>query len=858
MTGLYKQLLPFIIIFVTVSSEFIKAQDSANTLQQKENIIPGIQYKAGSLHKFLFGEHWRSLWITEIPVEVIDINEFGGGLTPLKKGGGLQTKSLRLKGNDGNEYKFRLLDKNPVNSLPKELQESIYADVIQDQISIGMPGAALVVYPLMKETGILVPEPKLIYMPDVNELGKFRKDFGGKPGIIEINPRGGKKGVNNFEGAEKVVNGFEIFKKTEEDNDEKVDGPEFLKARLMDIFLGDRDRHAEQWQWAGYKTNGMRVWKPIPRDRDYAFGKYDGLFPWASGFFAHSLVGFSEDLPQITELTWTGRHLDRKFLNELEKPVYDSVAKFLTNKLTDEVLRNAVLKMPDGFFLKAGDELFSLLKKRRAQLNEAARDFYELNAGVVDVYGSNKKEFTEIDILNDKELEVGLYKKNKSNGIEKGERIYQRKFNSDHTSEIRLNLLDGNDNVTVTGNSDNNILLRIIGGNGKDEIINNSDQRIKFYDSDKETKLSSAKVYFNNDKISIPLNPIDKYEPSLEDRLGFYAFTPIVDYNTDDGFILGGGPNYLQHGFRAEPFKYFAELTGAYATAAKDYDIRFYGDFHKLIHRSRVQLFVKASELDFNRFYGFGNETARDEELAERNFYKTNQKDYSFEPIISVSSYKNFSINFNSVLRSSDVKINNEQFAGINNVYGTGKLTTLGIGAGFTYNNVRATINPQKGWSTNFTSTYFPKVFNNKNAFGKIKMDIINYRTFNNLTLVLKAGAEAVTGKYPFYYAASIGGLKNLRGYPRDRFSGDAVIFGQSELRLSIATINLFIPAKLGLSVISDIGRAFVKNERSSKWHSSYGGGVWLNVLNVLVLNFDAAFSPEVTRYYFTTGFTLK
>jgi hypothetical protein len=48
-----------------------------------------------------------------------------------------------------------------------------------------------------------------------------------------------------------------------------------------------------------------------------------------------------------------------------------------------------------------------------------------------------------------------------------------------------------------------------------------------------------------------------------------------------------------------------------------------------------------------------------------------------------------------------------------------------------------------------------------------------------------------------------------------------------------------------------------LKGEDSKKWHSTYGGGVWLNLLNTFTVNFIVALSPEVTKYYFSTGFTL-
>lgn len=836
------------------------AQTQPDSSKKTLRVTPGKKYDVNWINRIFSGEHWRDLWATEIDAQVLDMDKFGGGLLALKKGGGLQSKSLRLRGEDKNEYKFRTMDKFPYKSLPPEWQDSYYAELLQDQVSIGLPVASLVVYPLMKEVGILSAEPKIVVLPHSKRLGSFEKEFGGLLGIIEINPRAGKKGINNFAGADKVVNGFKIFDRVEKDNDNQIDQTEFLKARLMDIFLGDRDRHADQWQWAGFKKDDEMILKPIPRDRDYAFGRYDGFFPWLSGIMSHSLVGFSEDIPQITEITWTGRHLDRRFLNELDKPVWDSVSNYLAGRLTDDVLKNAVKKMPPEMYKKGGKMLFDMLKSRRGQLAQASDDFYEIYSDVVDVYGSNKKEYAEAKVLNEKEVEITLYKSDKDTGDKKGEPFYKRKFNSDYTSEVRLHLLNGDDYFKIDGKADNDILIRIISDKGKDEIKDKSNVTLKVYDPDDNTRINTINgVYLNNDIVEAPSIPIKKYEPEVEDRYNFWAFSPIFDYNNDDGLIIGGGPNFTQHGFRADPYLYYLQLTGAYATTAKDYDVSFYADFNKLIHRSRVEFFLSASELDYNRFYGFGNQTQRDENLADQNFYRAKQQNIIFAPNVTTKITKHINLLFNASYRYSNVEQdeNSDNLLGVLQPYGYGKIRDIGLSTGFSYIKIDNNIAPKKGIYSLLNFTYFPNMFDLQTDFSKIFAEIKGFftvKTFTDLTLILKAGAQNNFGNYVFYEAASVGGENNLRGYSRERFQGDASVFGQSELRIKIASLNLFLPSTIGISGVSDIGRVFYNGEDSKQWHSTFGAGVWLEIKKALVLNFLAAFSPEVTKYYFNFG----
>ncbi len=54
----------------------------------------GEQYRAGAFHRWILGRHYRDLWTTPIEVEVLDLSTFAGGITPLERGGGRQTKDV--------------------------------------------------------------------------------------------------------------------------------------------------------------------------------------------------------------------------------------------------------------------------------------------------------------------------------------------------------------------------------------------------------------------------------------------------------------------------------------------------------------------------------------------------------------------------------------------------------------------------------------------------------------------------------------------------------------------------------------------------------------------------------------------
>ena len=271
-----KHVLTFLLLLQHISTIYSQTDSSPEFV----TIIPAERYSASGLHKWLFGEHWRDVWATPVKVEVLNLEKFSGGLTPIGTGGGLQTKSLQLRGNDGRIWKFRSVDKNPAKVLPEELQNTVAEHILQDQISTANPFAPLVVIPMLEAVDVMVAEPRLVYLPDTDKLGEFRDEFKNMLGFIEEHPTKGIDDQPGFENALDVKGTYKLFDYLAKKRNQKIDSEEFLKARLMDMMLGDWDRHMDQWRWAKYEEADGKIWKPIPRDRDQAFSKYDGLFPF--------------------------------------------------------------------------------------------------------------------------------------------------------------------------------------------------------------------------------------------------------------------------------------------------------------------------------------------------------------------------------------------------------------------------------------------------------------------------------------------------------------------------------------------------------------------------------------------------
>jgi hypothetical protein len=854
------------------------AQQAGDTVPPSHVTVtraPSERYAAGWLHRVFFGDHWRDAWTTPVEIEVLDIATFAGGLRPIKRGGGFQTRSLRFQGGDGRKYKFRSLDKDPTKVLPKELQESIAADIVQDQISTSNPFAPFVVAPLLNAVGVLNAPPRLVLLPDDPGLGEHRAEFGGLLGILEEHPDTRDDGEPGFGGADKVESTLDLFARLEKRNDEWPDSRAYLTARLMDVFLGDWDRHTDQWLWARVEEGGRQIWKPIPRDRDQAFARYDGVMPWIASQAVAQLEGFSDDYPKIADLTWSGRHIDRRFLVSLERSTWDSITAGVVAALTDSVIAAAVRQLPAAIYALDGEALQRDLIARRDRLSDASRDFYDNLAKAVDVRGSKEDEVATIERFDDRHVRVALY--DRADGA-LGHLVFARTFDADETRELRLYLGDGDDSVAVSGSVASSILVRIVGGDGADVLVDRSrvdgyalglipfipdaETTTLFYDDGKKTRAElGASASLVQGGLREPKNPAERYEPLVPDIGHDWRFAPWFTYNSDLGLFLGGGPILYEHGFQADPYVYRMSLVAGYATGARTYRAQFDGDFRDVIGDARLVVLARASGLEVQNFFGLGNESARSPSLESADYYEVRQRQFTFQPSIGIPLFDGAELSIAAgVTHSTTVDGEGLRLVTTTSPYGTAPLTLAHASLGLRVDTRDVAANASSGVLLDVRGEFYPKVIDAAESFGKLRAEARTYLGVDwplQTTLALRAaGEQNLGGAYPFFKAAFLGGAGSLRGFESERFAGNASLVGNAELRLGLVRFNVLFPGTLGVSAAIESGRVFSEGEISERWHTAYGGGAYVTLVDrAITMSVSAMQSPEKLGIYVSGGF---
>ncbi len=815
-----------------VFSAVVAASASAET----RKVVAGPEYARSGVHKVLFGADYRALWTTPATFEVLDLESEAGGLTATSRIGGQQTKGLAFKGKDGRNYTFRGLDKDASEILDEDLRGTIVDELVKDVQAAQHPASEVIARGLLDATGIPCPRWRLVVLPDDPGLGPFQKDFAGAVGVFADYPSAVTESNPGFLGITEIIDHLEMYRRLQAGGDQ-ADVQALLRARLVDIFMGDWDRHRKQWRWARFP--GSPLWVPIPEDRDQAFSRYEGLVLDLGRRRDPRLQKLGARYAGIAGLATNGREQDRQLLSGLTRDDFRRTATTLRAELTDGVIDRAVRQTPAEWQEIDGARLAADLKTRRDALVEIADRFYAHLAERADVYLTDRPELVDAKRLEGGDLELTV-RPLAADGPT-GEATFQRRFHQDVTDEVRLYTLGGDDRITVTGGA-NGIKLRVIGGSGNDTLDDTEGGRTRLSDSQGQNRVIKGSGTSVDSRPYEPPPPPEN-APWLPPKDFDHArwTSPWISYGSDLGFFLGAGLEHRRYGFRKDYFSSRHVVRAGYSFGESSGRLDYRGIFHRENDRNSLGIDFHFSGVEVLRFYGFGNETTN---IGDEDFHKARERQVLLYPSFTWSITRSARLTLGPVGRYSSPRGDEPTFVDIAPVYGRRDFGQVGAHAGLLLDARDHPQYPRRGGVVAIRGTVWPEAWDVESTYGEVNGNVNGYLSAGQwATLAVRGGGKKVFGDYPYFDAASLGGggLERgaldepdytLRGFYARRFSGDSSLYGNADLRLRLGRATLILPAHFGIFGLFDVGRVWYPGEESDTWHTSYGGGIWFSFLN--------------------------
>ncbi|HJP64076.1 MAG TPA: BamA/TamA family outer membrane protein [Mucilaginibacter sp.] len=798
----------------------------------------------GGFHRAIFGENYRKEWAAPVKLPYLKISQLHGGLTPEKQGGGFQSHSLRLLDPTGKEWVIRTVEKDPTKLLPDELVQTFAFGLLDDATSAQHPFGSLIVPPLADALHIPHSNPIIgVVAPDPN-LGQYASTYIGKVCLFEEREPNGKS--DNTEKMQKTL---------QSDNDNHFDGRSYVKARMLDVMIGDWDRHEDQWRWQrGKDKDGNVMYTAVPRDRDQSLYTREAIQDVASSrWILPPLQGFDGEISDQRYSMYKSKFMNAYPESKFSYAEWMKIATEVKAALTDEVFETALHRLPPEIYRIRHDELMRKFKKRRENFLPAMDQYYHFANRVADIRLSDKNEQVEITDAPNNGLTITAMKINKKGKLR--DTLLKEIYDPAITQEIRLFTADGEDHVTLN-TSHTDIKLRLVGGEGQKEYeVINSNNKVKLYGKPaNHTFIGDStrfRTHFNNDTATTAIHNSNLYS----------VWMPLVtaNVNRDDGFLLGLGFRYTgQSGFRKFPYTTLQELMVTHSFSTDAFSINYSGTWTKAVGKADLlmQAVIKAPDNTMN-FFGRGNGSVYDKN-ADIGFYRIRFNTYDFNPALRwhTPSGSTFSIGPSLSYYTLDLSDNTGRLINDPAMIGSYDSTTVSkdkIHAGVVMHYINDTRNnpifPSSGIYINLKVQGYAGLNTYSKSFAQIIPEIAFYRAIGSnsrFVIAERVGGGVTIGQTAFYQSLFLGGQGNLLGYRQNRFAGQHLFYNNLEGRLRLGDLaSYIIPGQFGLSAFYDAGRVWNKNDQSDAWHQGVGGGFYFAPAALTVFQLQAGYSKE-------------
>lgn len=825
-----------------------------------------------NFYKKLWGERYRDDYSRPITANTVNLDTLFGGLIPVRKGGGVQSNTLRLQAKDGREYVMRALRKSATRYIQSmvfrdefvgdDFKDTAAEELISDVFTGAHPYAPFVMAELSDAVSLLHTNPVVYYVPKQSALYPYNDEFGDELYMIEEHAGDGHGDTESFGFSNELISSLDLLNELREDEDIVIDERMYIRARIFDMLIGDWDRHDDQWRWAKTKREGKTVYLPMPRDRDQVFSVMnDGwMLQLATTLIpsAKLLRGYDDDIKSVKWFNTEPYPLDVALIRESNKAVWDAETQTIIDNITDEVIENAFKTLPEETQGANIEKIKETLKARRSNLNAISDRYYYYLQKYAVITGTDKDDWFDIERLPNGETKVTGYRIKSG---EKADIFHEHTYTKKTTKEIWIYALDDKDVFHTYGDGNKLITVRLIGGQNNDTYNTENGKKVTSYDfkSKNNTYPTTKGTHRKVDDFDINNYHFKKFKNNS------LQIVPLIGFNPDDGVKLGVANTYTSYGFERNPFSSQHKLAAAYFFATSGFEVNYSYELAHVFHNWNFQLEATVTTPNFAiNFFGLGNQTtnpeADDDGLdVDFDFNRVKLRTLIFNPKLIWRG--EMGATFAVGASYEDIEVENTQGRFINTFLGnTGDLSEdfLGLSARYEFQNLNNKAFPTSAFTSSFELGYKTNLSNSDNFTYAITEIGISKKLFSeNIVFGTKSRAHLnFSNDFLFYQGATAGANTGLRGFRNERFTGKNSFVQTSDLRFNITKLNTVIaPMYFGMYGGFDLGRVWLSNDNSDKWHNSYGGGLFFNVANLVSSNLSVFNSVDGIRVAFQLGF---
>lgn len=800
--------------------------------------------KHSTFYNTVWGIHYRQMYVTPIRVPSTDLSAIHGGLTPIMQVP--EVHGILMKNAKDHHYLLRILGGSTTflqssffrETYNKDDFKDTYLDkFIGDAYTITNPYSFLVADYLAGKVNLISADPEIFYIRKCTETDTITDGSSIADRLVAVFD------LKTFNTESKILSTEELLDKMQESKSYFVNQEEYIRERLLAMLIGDWNKVPDNWRWYEHTRNDSLVYTPIVIDRNHAFTKVDGILmkPALGVFNLKCIADYSSNFDDLRNSNSLSLELDATLTSRSDRNIWVEQAQYIKQHLTDAVIDTAFDHFPKEIRSEATDIIKDHLKKRLALLAKAASDYYDILQKTPVVIGTKGDDRLVIEDYSIDSLSVSVYAPDSESAV-------YRTFVDKKVDELWVYGLEGNDSFEVRGDTPHSVSVLLVGGKGQNhyKVDNGRNVRIVDYKSHdtSQDSLGKSKVKLTN------IESVHAFDYKKR-KYSSWSFTPMGIYDSDLGLSLGAYLTNTMYAFKRMPYTYRHRIGYNYQEG-----FSYLGLFPPFDERYNFIVSASVSTpSNFYNFFGFGNETPgyKDE---SNNYNRVGVDRYNVTPslylrlddkhrFIGSSSFELFRLRnkydesryINQVYENEDSVFRTKTFVDLRLTYEIERsLHPLVPKVGFS---------TTLGWKLNIGNTNRNFTYLNSNAS-------LNLRLSDRLTLATQLNAQFLfTDKYEFYQAATV----KLRGFRENRFIGKQSFYQFTDLRLDLGRLeNPFTPLLYGVFLGFDHGRVWLPEEDSRKWHTSYGGGLWLTFFKQYTGKFSYFGSKDGGRFYIGLG----